>query len=269
MKGTIAEIKKWLETKESLTEKELAQLQSDSRAGVQKLAARYIKEQHRRQKEQARLERLWHYEKLYRKQGLKRIAGIDEAGRGPLAGPVVAAAVILPEHFQAEGLNDSKQLTREERQRLKERIEAEATAIGIGMVHADAIDRSNILQATYQAMRIAVSQLDPAPDIVLVDAVTIPNLAIPQHGIIKGDSLSHSIAAASVIAKTVRDEWMSNMAEEYPVYGFAKNMGYGTSEHLKALRKYGPSPIHRRSFAPVRSVLEQRGEQLSLLEETK
>ncbi len=265
MKGTISEIKRWLQTKEMLTEEELAWLQNDSRAGVKKLAARYVREQQLRQKEQARLEQMWHYEKQCRKQGLKRIAGIDEAGRGPLAGPVVAAAVILPEQFQAKGLNDSKQLTVQERQKLKEHIEAEALAIGIGMVHADEIDSCNILQATYQAMRIAVSQLVPTPEIVLVDAVTIPNLTIPQQGIIKGDSLSHSIAAASVIAKTTRDEWMGNIARKYPMYGFDRNMGYGTPEHLKALNEYGPSPIHRHSFAPVRSV--QNGQQLSLLGE--
>lgn len=267
MKGTIAEIKRWLETKERLTGEELALLQNDSRAGVQKLAAQVVREQKRRQKEQARLEQMWHYEKQCRKRGVQWIAGIDEAGRGPLAGPVVAAAVILPEQFQVEGLNDSKQLTAEERQQLKKRIEAEALAIGVGMVHADDIDRYNILQATYQAMRIAVSQLDPTPEMVLVDAVTIPNLTIPQQGIIKGDALSHSIAAASVIAKTARDEWMAGMAEEYSVYGFERNMGYGTPEHLKALREYGPSPIHRRSFAPVRSAVENAGQQLSLLGE--
>ncbi|MBA4602440.1 ribonuclease HII [Thermoactinomyces mirandus] len=267
MKETIAEIKRWLEAKERLTEEELARLQDDPRVGVRKLAARYMREQNRHQKEQARLEKMWHYEKQFRQRGLSLIAGIDEAGRGPLAGPVVAAAVMLPEQFQAEGLNDSKQLTAEERQRLRDRIEAEAIAIGIGMVDASEIDRCNILQATFQAMRIAVSQLDPAPEIVLVDAVTIPNLSVPQQGIIKGDSLSHSIAAASVIAKTTRDEWMAEIAKKYPVYGFERNMGYGTSEHLKALYEYGPSPVHRRSFAPVRSALEEQGEQLSLLGE--
>jgi ribonuclease HII len=256
MQGTIAEIKKWLEKKERLSPQELAELQNDSRAGVQKLAAQYIKKQERRKKEEERLEKMWYYEKKYRQQGIRLIAGVDEAGRGPLAGPVVAAAVILPESFPVEGLNDSKQMTPQNRQRLKERIESEAIAVGVGMADELYIDRHNILQATYHAMRKAIEQLPVKPDMVLADAVTIPDLGIPQQAIIKGDAKSHSIAAASVIAKTVRDEWMMQMAEKYPHYGFDHHMGYGTPEHLKALEEFGPSPIHRKSFAPVRSRLK-------------
>ena len=256
MQGTIAEIKKWLEKKERLSPQELAELQNDSRAGVQKLAAQYIKKQERRKKEEERLEKMWYYEKKYRQQGIRLIAGVDEAGRGPLAGPVVAAAVILPESFPVEGLNDSKQMTPQNRQRLKERIESEAIAVGVGMADELYIDRHNILQATYHAMRKAIEQLPVTPEMVLADAVTIPDLAIPQQAIIKGDAKSHSIAAASVIAKTVRDEWMMQMAEKYPHYGFDHHMGYGTPEHLKALEEFGPSPIHRKSFAPVRSRLK-------------
>ena len=256
MQGTITEIKRWIQEKERLTLRELAELQNDSRVGVQKLAAQYIKKQERKKKEEERLEKMWYYEKKYRRQGLQLVAGVDEAGRGPLAGPVVAAAVILPENFLVEGLNDSKQMTPQNRQRLKKRIESEAIAVGVGMADELYIDQHNILQATYHAMRQAIGQLSLRPDVVLTDAVTIPELYIPQEPIVKGDAKSHSIAAASVIAKTIRDEWMMQMADKYPVYGFDQNMGYGTAEHLKALEEYGPSPIHRKSFAPVRSCLK-------------
>lgn len=262
MQGTITEIKKWIQEKERLTPQELAELQNDSRVGVQKLAAQYIKKQKRKKKEEERMEKMWYYETKYRQQGLELLAGVDEAGRGPLAGPVVAAAVILPDDFPVEGLKDSKQMTPQNRKRLKERIESEAIAVGVGMADELYIDQHNILQATYYAMRKAVGQLPLKPEMVLADAVTIPDLGIPQQSIIKGDAKSHSIAAASVIAKMIRDEWMMQMAEKYPVYGFDQNMGYGTTEHLKALEEYGPSPIHRKSFAPVRSRLKDSAELL-------
>ncbi|MFC7442433.1 ribonuclease HII [Laceyella putida] len=259
MKRTIPEIKEWLRTTENVAPEELERLLNDGRAGVRKLVESYQKEQVRKQKERDRIEKMWEVERRYWAQGVQHVAGVDEAGRGPLAGPVVAAAVILPSHFDATGMNDSKQLSEEMRLTLKQRIEQEALAIGVGIVDAAYIDKHNILQATYQAMRIALSQLTPAPQMILADAVKIPGVAIPQQGIIKGDSLSHSIAAASIIAKTTRDLLMKQAAQEYPAYGFDQHVGYGTPEHLAALRQYGPTPLHRRSFAPVREIIEEQG----------
>lgn len=256
MDKTIREIKEWLLQGPALSQEMIDELLADSRAGVRKLVQSYLKEQERKQKEAARIESMWRMEKDYWAKGVQVIAGVDEAGRGPLAGPVVAAAVILPPDFDATGLNDSKQLSAEERNRLKARIEQEAVSVGVGMVDVEYIDEHNILQATYQAMRLAIKQLDPAPQMILADAVQIPGLSTPQLGIVKGDSLSHSIAAASIIAKTARDEWMIKAAESYPEYGFDRHMGYATPEHMEALKKYGPCHIHRKSFAPVRDLLE-------------
>lgn len=250
---TIAEIKAWLEQQEELSSSDLKKLAQDSRKGVQQLLARYQRQQEKLRQEQERLKKMWMYEQNCQKQGYNWIAGVDEAGRGPLAGPVVAAAVILPSDFPVEQLNDSKQLSAETRQLLRQRIEKQAISIGIGMVHAEEIDRINILQATYQAMRLAVQNCKVPPDHLLLDAVEIPDLSIPQTAIVKGDTLSHSIAAASIIAKTTRDDWMKQQAKQYPQYGFDHHMGYATPEHLASLQKYGPSPLHRRSFAPVRN----------------
>ncbi|WP_044642610.1 ribonuclease HII [Risungbinella massiliensis] len=247
----LADLKDWLNQQTELDESTLQLLQSDERVGVQKLLLTYQKRQEKEQQEFARLKRMWKYETLLRQKGFHYIAGVDEAGRGPLAGPVVAAAVILPENFEVTGLNDSKQVTAKQRADLKKRIEKDALSVGIGIIDVEYIDSVNILQATYQAMRVALSQLEPIPDHILADAVTIPKVAIPQQGLIKGDSLSHSIAAASIIAKTTRDEWMMRIAEKYPEYGFDRHMGYGTPEHLQALEQYGVTPIHRKSFAPV------------------
>ncbi|RAL26186.1 ribonuclease HII [Thermoflavimicrobium daqui] len=258
---TIHQVKTWLSEQTQVTQEILDALLSDSRVGVRKLAESYIREQKRREKELARLELMWKYEQVGWQKGYQVIAGIDEAGRGPLAGPVVAAAVVLPEDFDVTGLNDSKQLTRSERDELKVRIEEQAISIGVGMVDVEYIDRYNILQATYHAMRLAISKLSIQPDYLLVDAVRIPKIHLPQEGIIKGDQLSHSIAAASIIAKTARDEWMLQAAQKYPYYGFEKHMGYGTPEHLAALMKWGVSPIHRRSFAPIKELLEKEREQ--------
>jgi ribonuclease HII len=223
---------------------------------VRKCIEQYIRRREKLQKEQERLAKMWEFENKARTKGYRFIAGVDEAGRGPLAGPVVAAAVILPEDFDVTGLNDSKQLTVEERLALRQRIEADAIAIGIGIVDAEEIDRINILQATYQAMRLAIAQLSPAPDYILADAVTIPGISISQEGIIKGDARSHSIAAASIIAKTTRDALMIEYGKKYPEYGFEKHMGYSTPEHLSAIERHGPCPIHRKSFAPIKTMLE-------------
>ena len=193
-----------------------------------------------------RLEEMRSFEKQYHDRGY--IAGIDEAGRGPLAGPVVAAAVILPEDAFLMYLDDSKKVTEKRREVLFDQIRESAVSYGIGMASPERIDAINILQATYEAMRQAIAALDPAPAILLNDAVTIPAVGIAQVPIIKGDSKSVSIAAASILAKVTRDRMMKELDTVYPEYGFAKHKGYGTADHIAAIRKYGLCPIHRRSF---------------------
>ena len=193
-----------------------------------------------------RLEEMRSFEKQYHDRGY--IAGIDEAGRGPLAGPVVAAAVILPEDAFLMYLDDSKKVTEKRREVLFDQIRESAVSYGIGMASPERIDAINILQATYEAMRQAIAALDPAPAILLNDAVTIPAVGIAQVPIIKGDSKSVSIAAASILAKVTRDRMMKELDAVYPEYGFAKHKGYGTADHIAAIRKYGLCPIHRRSF---------------------
>lgn len=205
-----------------------------------------LKRQRKLQAELERLEGMLVYEREYRPLGV--VCGIDEVGRGPLAGPVVAGAVILPEDCQILYLNDSKKLTERRRELLYEEIMEKAVAVGLGVVSQERIDEINILQATYEAMREAISKLEPAPDILLNDAVTIPEVTIPQVPIIKGDAKSISIGAASIIAKVTRDRLMVEYDQILPEYGFASNKGYGSAEHIAALKKYGPSPIHRRSF---------------------
>lgn len=176
------------------------------------------------------------------------IAGVDEVGRGPLAGPVVAAAVILPSDYEITGLNDSKKLSEKRREAMDEIIRREAVSFGIGLISQDRIDEINILQATFEAMRLALEQLSPAPDMILADAVTIPGIETRQLPIIKGDAKSASIAAASIIAKVYRDHLMIEYDSLYPEYGFARNKGYGTKEHINALKEFGPTPLHRKSF---------------------
>lgn len=251
VKGTVREIKERLSTGTEVSDTWIQELLQDSRAGVQKLARSYLRKKDRLEKEAQRISKMWKFEHSFRKQGYHIIAGVDEAGRGPLAGPVVAAAVVLPASFDAKGLNDSKKLSVEERASLRVRIEKEAVAIGVSVVDNTYIEKYNILQATYEAMRRSILQLKPIPEMILLDAVKLPGMELPQHSIVKGDALSHSIAAASVIAKTVRDEWMIQAASRYPEYGFEHHMGYGTPEHLKALERFGPCSIHRRTFAPV------------------
>ena len=191
---------------------------------------------------------LWEIEKTWADRGFHAICGIDEAGRGPLAGPVCAAAVILPEGLEMPGLNDSKKLTDKKRRELFPIIEEQALAYGIGWASQEEIDDINILQATFLAMSRAVEQLNIRPDQALVDGNRAPTLDLPVETVVKGDSLSASIAAASVLAKVSRDDVMLRMAEEYPGYGFEVHKGYGTKAHYEALRTFGPSPIHRRTF---------------------
>lgn len=205
-----------------------------------------LKRQRKLQAELERLEGMLVYEREYRPLGV--VCGIDEVGRGPLAGPVVAGAVILPEDCQILYLNDSKKLTERRRELLYEEIMEKAVAVGLGVVSQERIDEINILQATYEAMREAVGKLDPQPEILLNDAVTIPGLSQRQIPIIKGDAKSQFIAAASVVAKVTRDHMMIALDEAYPQYGFASNKGYGSAAHMAALREYGPCPLHRRTF---------------------
>ena len=218
----------------------------DARAGVQNLIAGCRKKKEALEKERERLWQMSGYEREYSRYNL--ICGIDEAGRGPLAGPVVAGAVILPRGCEILGVNDSKKLSAKKRELLYDEIMEKAVAAAVGIVSPERIDQINILQATYEAMRKAVGSLGVEPEILLNDAVTIPGLAIPQVPIIKGDAKSVSIAAASIIAKVTRDRMMMEYEERYPGYGFASNKGYGSAEHIEALRRLGPSPIHRKSF---------------------
>lgn len=197
-------------------------------------------------KEQERMRQLFSYEREYGTYGA--ICGIDEAGRGPLAGPVVAGAVILPKDCDILYINDSKKLSEKKREMLYDEIMAKAVAVGVGVVSWERIDEINILQATYEAMRQAIAGLSTAPDLLLNDAVTIPGVDIKQMPIIKGDAKSASIGAASIIAKVTRDRLMLKYHKLYPEYGFDTHKGYGTKAHIEALQKYGPCPIHRRSF---------------------
>lgn len=224
----------------------MAKYADDPRNGVKKLLEKKQKELDKLEVERARTEAMKAYEKQYRNFGV--ICGIDEVGRGPLAGPVVACAVILPEDEEILYLNDSKQLTAKKRDELYDVICEKAISIGIGVVGPDRIDEINILQATYEAMRQAVGKLDPAPDVLLNDAVTIPGLSMKQVPIIKGDAKSVSIAAASIVAKVTRDRMMVEYDEVYPGYDFASNKGYGSAAHIAALKEKGPTKIHRRSF---------------------
>ena len=244
---SIAQIKKeFAEAKEGSLEELFAQYAMDERSGVKAVLNSYRKKQEKLAKERVRLEEMRSYEHRYERYGY--VCGIDEAGRGPLAGPVVAGAVILPEDCEILWLNDSKQLSEKKREALYDEIMEKAVAVGLGVVSQERIDEINILQATYEAMREAVGKLDPQPEILLNDAVTIPGLSQRQIPIIKGDAKSQSIAAASVVAKVTRDHMMIALDEAYPQYGFASNKGYGSAAHMAALREYGPCPLHRRTF---------------------
>jgi len=190
----------------------------------------------------------WDYEEQARAAGHRVVAGIDEVGRGALCGPVVTCAVVLGDGFDAEGLDDSKRLTRRQRERLADRVRGGASAVSLGLADAEEIDRINILQATYLAMRRAVAGLDVAPDLLLVDGLRVPGIDLPQQAIVKGDAQSVSIAAASIVAKVARDAMMREWDARIPGYSLARNMGYGSRDHLQALRTLGPSSIHRRTF---------------------
>lgn len=235
---------------QAASEKELpdfiSEYETDDRPGIQNLVERAKRALAAYEKENERIEGMKEYEYCYASCGY--ICGIDEVGRGPLAGPVVAGAVILPHDCDLLYLNDSKQLSAKKREELYPQIMEKAVAVGLGFVGPERIDEINILQATYEAMRQAIQNLSVRPDILLNDAVTIPGVDIRQVPIIKGDAKSISIAAASIVAKVTRDRLMVQYDELYPQYGFASNMGYGAAKHIAALKEYGPTPIHRRSF---------------------
>lgn len=201
---------------------------------------------------------LWRTERKLRAEGFAYIAGMDEAGRGPLAGPVVAAAAILPIPCRLPGLADSKLLRAAARERLFELIQREAVSIGIGVAEARLVDRLNVLRATYLAMRQAIAQLEPRPELVLVDGRGLPGTPVPERAVLRGDRLCGSIAAASIVAKVVRDRLMAELEERYPGYGFGRHKGYATAYHLARLCELGPCPEHRLSFAPVRAALQGR-----------
>lgn len=224
----------------------IAEYEQDERSGVQAVIQSAGKKLEALAKEKERTERMKAYEYQYAQAGY--LCGIDEVGRGPLAGPVVAGAVILPKDCDILYLNDSKQLSEKKREELYDIIMEKAVATGIGYASPQRIDEINILQATYEAMREAISKLSVKPDLLLNDAVTIPGVDIRQVPIIKGDAKSISIAAASIIAKVTRDRLMVEYDSVFPEYGFAGNKGYGAAAHIAALQKYGPTPIHRRSF---------------------
>jgi len=226
-------------------------LEADGRAGARALAASCRRRAGEAEREARRFERLLALRARLLAEGARIVAGVDEVGVGPLAGPVVAAAVVLPERPQLPGLDDSKRLTPLARERLAAAIREQAEAFAVAEVWIEEIDRRNIYQASLLAMRRAVDALARRPDHVLVDARRIPGIAVPQTPLVGGDGLDASIAAASVIAKVHRDAIMRRLDGEYPGYGFARHMGYATRDHLRALQRLGASPVHRRSFAPV------------------
>ena len=247
MSKSINEIKKEFEQADNQSLKMLyAMYADDNRAGVVSLIAKYKKQEEKLEEEKRRMENMYIYERKY--ADFQYICGIDEVGRGPLAGPVVAGAVILPKDCDILYLNDSKKLSEKMREALYDEIMEKAVATGIGIIGPQRIDEINILQATYEAMRMAIGNLKVRPDLLLNDAVTIPEVNIRQVPIIKGDAKSASIAAASIIAKVTRDRLMVKYEEVFPGYGFAGNKGYGSAMHIQAIQEKGPTPIHRQSF---------------------
>ena len=247
MEEKISEIKEKLKCWDDARLEEFLEIyKDDARSGVAALCTQAGRRMAAYEKELARIDAMKQYERQYAAYGA--ICGIDEVGRGPLAGPVVAGAVILPKDCDILYLNDSKKLTAGMRERLYDEIMEKAVAAGIGFASEKRIDEINILNATYEAMRDAIGKCIQKPDILLNDAVTIPGVSIRQVPIIKGDAKSVSIAAASIIAKVTRDRYMEKMDEKYPGYGFASNKGYGSREHIEALKKMGPCEIHRKTF---------------------
>ena len=252
---TIKEVKECLATIDRLDHPLFEELIYDTRAGVQSAINKRKRELQKQVEEDLRLEKMLAYEKELYAQGIQLIAGVDEVGRGPLAGPVVAAAVILPENCKIPGLNDSKKIPKSKHQAIYQAVLDQALSIGIGVKDNRIIDQVNIYEATKLAMLEAIQELEPQPQHLLIDAMKL-DLPISQTSIIKGDANSLSIAAASIVAKVTRDQMMTEYDQEYPGYDFAQNAGYGTSKHLEGLEKQGVTPIHRRSFEPIKSMTD-------------
>ncbi|MGT2711606.1 ribonuclease HII [Streptococcus oriscaviae] len=257
--ATIKEVKAQLALIDSLDSPVWAQLAKDERSGVQTAIQKRQKELEKEAAEDARLKAMLSYEKALYEKGLDWIAGIDEVGRGPLAGPVVAAAVILPKGCKIRYLNDSKKIPKTKHEAIYQEVMQQAVAVGIGIKDAQIIDQVNIYEATKLAMLEALGKLNPAPHHLLIDAMKL-DTPIPQQSIIKGDANSLSIAAASIVAKVTRDRLMADYDQTYPGYGFSKNAGYGTAEHLEGLKQQGVTPIHRKTFEPIRSMVERRSQ---------
>ena len=253
--ATIKEIQQRLELVTDLADPFLAEEANDPRSGVQKAIEKRKRAIQAELDEDLRLEQMLRYEKELYKAGYQAIAGIDEVGRGPLAGPVVAAAVILPLGCKIKGLNDSKKIPKKKHQEIYQVVMDKALAVGIGLMDSEIIDQVNIYEATKLAMKEALSKLSLKPDYLLIDAMKL-DVDIPQESIIKGDANSLSIAAASIVAKVTRDKLMADYDKKFPGYDFAKNAGYGTRSHLQGLERSGVTPIHRKTFEPIKSMYE-------------
>lgn len=248
----IAEIRTILSQEPS--QEELALIACDARSGVQKLYAAYKRRIETEFKEKERFDKMLAFEKEYWQQGITNVAGVDEAGRGPLAGPLVVASVILPENVFISGLNDSKQLSAKVRERLYDEVCQKAISIVMNIVSVTEIDQYNIYQATKRSMEKVVAHLIPKPAVALIDAMPVDVIDVRTIPLIHGDALSASIAAASIIAKVTRDRIMLDLDKEYPEYDFASNKGYGSQKHMEAIRKYGATFWHRRSYEPIKSL---------------
>ena len=254
--ATIKEVKEQLAILRDLDDPRWASFEEDSRTGVQAAIRKRRKAILAELAEEERLETLLNFEKSLYARGIELIAGVDEVGRGPLAGPVVAAAVILPKLCKIKGLNDSKKIPKSKHEAIYNQVMKEAVAVGIGIKDNYVIDDVNIYEATKLAMIEAIEKLNPQPEHLLIDAMNL-DLPIEQTSIIKGDANSLSIAAASIVAKVTRDKMMADYEQEFPGYAFAKNAGYGTKEHLSGINKFGVTPIHRRSFEPIKSIIKK------------
>ncbi len=256
---TIGQIREFLSRSGLIDETVLSQLKADDRQSVQELGRRVVRHRHQRAKGERRLEEMMAVERRLRENGCRSVVGLDEAGRGPLAGPLVAAAVMAPWPCGWMGLNDSKALRPQVREEWYRLIMTQAVSVGVGLVSAGRIDRIGIQQANWEAMASAAANLSITPDHVVVDGPwKIPQLDMPQTPLVKGDARAISVAAASVVAKVTRDRMMLNLDGEFPQYGFRKHKGYGTAEHLAAIGTYGPCRIHRQSFHPVSALMNRQ-----------
>lgn len=254
---TIAEIEQQLNGIKAESDPIFQKLQQDERKGVQHLIHKWHRKMEQERQLQEKFLEMNVYENKWRGQGYKYIAGVDEVGRGPLAGPVAAAAVILPKDFYLPGIDDSKKLSEKKRTEYDEIIRSKAIAVSVAMINAAEVDSINIYEATKKAMKAAIASLTINPEILLVDAVKLETPYIVEP-IIKGDAKSVSIAAASIVAKVVRDSLMIKLSAGFPEYGFERNMGYGTKEHILAIQKHGITPYHRKSFAPIKDMFQEQ-----------